>query len=94
MISKRILFLSVVGAVLGVVLFLEGYSRYYSACFPNGPVVSAFCRYPGEPYDIGLAVFGALLFLVSLGFLLLSLLRPSFFAPRSGTAPRAQSDIG
>ena len=81
MTPKRTKFLSALGAVLGTVLFLDGYSRYYSACFPNGPVVSAFCQYQGESYDVGLAIFGAVLFLVSLGSLLLSLVRPSTLNP-------------
>jgi len=76
---RQVSILSAIGLFVGLVLILVGYSRYYSACFPNGPIVPVSCNYPSQPIDIAIDTVAITLILISGALLLMSLLRPSAF---------------
>lgn len=80
--------LSALGVILGPVMLLIGYGRYYATCFPNGPLVpsaGASCYYPSEPNDLALMALGVLLSLFSIGGLLYAWRGPSIFTEKPRT---------
>lgn len=79
MTPRQVALLSGIGLFLGLVLLLAGYSRYYSVCFPNGPVVSISCNYPSQPIDVAIDSAAITLLLISGALLLVSVFRPSAF---------------
>lgn len=71
------------GVILGPILFLFGYSLYYAACYPNGPLPpGATCYPPGEPNDLALMALGVLLTLASICGMLLAWKGPSIFTDK------------
>ena len=64
---------------MGIVLLFVGYSRYLSACFPNGPVVPVACNYPSQPIDVTIDTAAITFLFISGAVLLVSLFRPSAF---------------